>query len=139
MGSVYKAESADGGKTWSKAEPLGVEAPESCPELLKVPGTGDLMLIYNASKYDPKWASHFGKRTPLSAAISKDGGKTWSKPRNFETDPGWAFSNPGAMFTSKGMLFVNYWACVYTPKGYMSNYPIHLKGAIVDSKWLYGD
>src|SRR5439155_17015517 len=122
LGAVYKAVSKDGGKTWSKGESLGVEAPESCPELIKIPSTGDLLLIWNASKYDPKWASHFGKRTPLSAAVSKDDGKTWSKPRHLETDPGWAFSNPGCCFTSKGTVVVNYWACKYQPSGLMSNY-----------------
>jgi sialidase-1 len=136
-GSVWVSVSKDGGKTWSKGEPLGIESPESCPELLNVPGTGDLVLIWNASKYDPKWASHFGKRTPLSAAVSKDGGRTWSKPRHFETDPGWAFSNPGAYITSKGKVLVNYWACKYRPNGYMSNFPIDLKAAIVDVQWLY--
>lgn len=139
LGSVYRAESNDGGKTWSKSSALGVEAPESCPELYKVPTTGDLLLIWNGAKYDPKWPSHFGKRTPLSSAISKDGGKTWSRPRHIETDAGWAFSNPGAYFTSKGTLFLNYWACKYTDKGYMSNYPIDLKAAIVEIPWLYGD
>lgn len=139
MGSVYRAESGDGGKTWSKATSLGVEAPESCPELCKIPGTNDLLLIWNGAKYDPKWASHFGKRTPLSSAISKDSGQTWSKPRHIETDAGWAFSNPGAFFTSKGTLLLNYWACRYTDKGYMSNYPIDLKAALVETKWLYGE
>lgn len=138
MGSVYRAESRDGGKTWSRASSLGVEAPESCPELCKVPKTGDLLLVWNAAKYDPKWASHFGKRTPLSCAVSKDGGRTWSRPRHVETDPGWAFSNPGAYFTSRGTLLLNYWACRYTAKGHMSNYPIDLKVAIVEAGWLYG-
>src|SRR5262249_13444810 len=45
---------------------------------------------------------HFGKRTPLSAAVSKDGGKTWSKPRHIETDAGWAFSNPGGLLHQQG-------------------------------------
>jgi sialidase-1 len=138
LGAIYRSESADGGKSWSKAESLGVEAPESCPELIRIPATGDLLLIWNASKYDPKWASHFGKRTPLSAAVSKDDGKSWSKPRHLETDPGWAFSNPGCSFTSKGTAIINYWACRYRPNGLMSNYPIHLKVALVDIPWLYG-
>jgi sialidase-1 len=139
MGTIYRADSRDGGRTWSDATSLGVEAPESCPELCKVPRTGDLLLIWNASRFDPKWASHFGKRMPLSAAISKDGGKTWSKPRHIETDPGWAFSNPGAYFTRDGNLFLNYWACKYTDKGYVANYPIDLKAAIVETAWLYGE
>jgi sialidase-1 len=138
MGSVYQAHSSDGGKTWSKSSSLGVEAPESCPELMKIPSTGDLLLIWNGSKYDPKWKSHFGKRTPLSSAISKDDGKTWSKPRHIETDPDWAYSNPGCCFTSKNTVVINYWTCKYQPNGYMSNEPIHLKAAIIDVDWLYG-
>ncbi len=139
MGTIWKSESSDGGKTWSRAESLGVESPESCPELVKVPKTGDLLLVWNAAKYDPKWASHYGKRTPLSVAISQDGGKTWSKPRHIETDPNRAYSNPAAYFTSQGKLLLTYWTCLYTPKGYMSSYPIDLKGAIVGVEWLYGD
>lgn len=138
-GNVYRSESRDDGKTWSKGEPLGVESPESCPELLTVPGTGDLLLIWNASKYDPKWASHFGKRTPLSAALSQDGGKTWSRPRHIETNGGWAFSNPGGYFTSQGDLVLNYWTCKYQPNGYMSNFPIDLKVAVIGKQWLYGE
>ncbi len=138
-GSIYKSESRDGGQTWSKGEPLGVESPESCPELLKFPSTGDLLLVWNAAKYDPAWASHFGKRTPLSTALSKDGGKTWSAPRHIETDPSYAFSNPGAYFLKSGDLFVNYWSSKYTDKGYMSNFPIDLKGSIVDREWLIGE
>ena len=102
LGAVYQAHSSDGGRTWSKATSLGIEAPESCPELLRMPGTGDLVLIWNASKYDPKWYSHFGKRTPLSVAVSKDDGKTWSAPKHLESDPGWAYSNPGGCWTSRG-------------------------------------
>ncbi|MFN0197642.1 MAG: sialidase family protein [Planctomycetaceae bacterium] len=137
LGAIHKSESSDGGKTWSEAETLGVESPQSCPDLLKDPATGHLVLIWNAAKYDPQWFSHQGKRTPLSAAISKDDGKTWSKPRHIESDPKRAFSNPGAFFTSQGTLFVNYWTCKYEPNGAMVSYPIDLKVAVVDSKWLY--
>jgi sialidase-1 len=138
-GTIYQSRSKDGGETWSPGESLGVESPESCPELLSIPGTSDLLLIYNAAKYDPAWASHFGKRTPLSAAISKDGGKTWSAPKHIETDPTFAFSNPGAYFLNNGDLFVNYWVSKYTEQGFMSNFPIELKGAIVEGAWLYGE
>lgn len=136
LGAIYKSESTDGGKTWSKGETLGVESPQSCPDLLKHPATGDLVLIWNAAKFDPKWFSHEGKRTPLSAAVSRDGGRTWSKPKHIETDPGRAFSNPGGLFTSSGTLFLNYWTCQYEPNGAFVAFPIDLKVAIVDGKWL---
>ena len=44
-----------------------------------------------------------------------------------------------AVFTSKGTLLLNYWACKYTDKGYMSNYPIDLKAAIIEVAWLYNE
>lgn len=137
MGSVYKSESADGGKTWSEGVSLGIEAPESCPELLKIPSSGDLVLIWNASKYDPTWASHFGKRTPLTIAVSKDDGQTWFPRKNLEDDPRAAFSNTGCCFTSSNTLLVSYWTCPYTAKNYMANFPIDLKLAIVPIDWLY--
>lgn len=137
MGSVYKSESTNGGKTWSEGVSLGIEAPESCPDLMRIPATGDLVLIWNAAKYDPKWASHYGKRTPLSIAVSKDDGKTWSAPKHLESDPKSAFTNPGCCFTSRNTLLVSYWTCPYTAKNYMANYPIDLKLAIVPIPWLY--
>jgi len=115
----------------------GTESPESCPELIRIPGRNDLLLVYNAAKYDPTWASHFGKRTPLSFRISTDDGKTWSAPRHIETDSGRAFTNPGAYFTSNGTLVLNYWTCEYSPQGYMAG-PIDLKMALIDAAWLYG-
>lgn len=137
LGAVFQSDSSDGGKTWSKPQTTGLKSPESCPDLVKIPSTGDLMLIWNNSLYDSKYYSHFGKRTPLTVAISRDDGRTWSHIKNIETDPNWAYSNPGCCFTSKGTVFINYWACKYQPSGAMSNFPIHLKAAIVDVKWLY--
>lgn len=136
LGAVYRAESGDRGKTWSKGTSLGIEAPESCPDLIRIPGSAELLLVWNASRYDPKYYSHFGKRTPLSLAISSDDGKTWSPPRHIEADPNRAYSNPGSLFTHDGTLILNYWTCDYQPTGAMSNFPIHLKGAIIGADWL---
>ena len=136
LGAVYKSISADGGKSWSKGESLGVEAPESCPELVRIPGSGHLLLVWNGSKFDPASPAHFGKRTPLSAAVSKDDGATWGKPRHIESDPGWAYSNPGVYFTSAGTAVVNYWTSEYQPSGLASNQPIHLKAAIIKADWF---
>jgi hypothetical protein len=46
--------------------------------------------------------------------------------------------NPGACFTRNGHAIIHYWTCEYQPSGAMSNYPIHLKAAIVPIAWLYG-
>ena len=50
--------------------------------------TGDLLLVWNDHSDAPP--SLKGLRTPLRAAVSQDGGKTWSAPKTIESDPaGW--------------------------------------------------
>jgi sialidase-1 len=137
LGSVFQAHSADGGETWSLPQTTGLHAPESCPELVRIPQTGDLMIVWNNAPYNPGWRSHYGKRTPLTVAISRDEGATWGPPKDIESDPGWAYSNPGVMFTSRGECLLNYWAVLYTPEGIFHGH-IHLKLAILDGEWLYG-
>ena len=56
-------------------------------------GTGDLLLVFNHSAYDPEF-DHYGMRTPLSIALSIDEGETWHTIRDIETDPEWEFTNP---------------------------------------------
>jgi sialidase-1 len=136
LGSVFQAHSADGGETWSLPQTTGLRAPESCPDLARLPRTGDLMIVWNNAPYDPGFASHYGKRSPLTVAISSDESLTWTHVKNVEDDPGWAYSNPGCTFTRGGQCLLNYWAVAYTPDWLMSG-PIDLKLAILDLDWLY--
>lgn len=130
LGSVFKAFSNDGGETWSKPQTTGMRAPESCPELVRTPG-GRLMLVWNNSEYDPGFRSHYGKRSPLSIALSDDEGESFHHLGDVEGDPGWAYSNPGAYFLKNGKCVLNYWAVKYTPDWVMSGM-IHLKVALFD-------
>lgn len=146
LGAVFKSESADGGESWSKPRTTGLKSPESCPDIVRIPTTGDLMLVWNNSTYDPAWTSHYGKRTPLSVAVSPDEGVTWTNVRNIETDPTRAFTNPGTIFTSRGEAVINYWTCKYTTAsdvgptagvaGRMNVSRIDLKLAILPFDWL---
>lgn len=137
LGSLFISESADGGVTWSKPQTTGLRTPESCPEITRIPSTGDLLMIWNNSPYDPAFASHFGKRSPLTAAISRDEGRTWEHVRDIEDDPTRAFSNPGCRFLANSMAIVNYWTCEYTPEWFMQDI-IDLRVAIIDTAWFYG-
>lgn len=137
LGSVFQSHSEDGGETWSLPQTTGLRAPESCPELVRIPQTGDLLIVWNNSLYNPSFRSHFGKRTPLTVAVSIDDGLSWGPPRDVENDPGWAYSNPGVTFTSAGEGLLNYWAVPYTPEGIFHGH-IDLKLAILDLDWLYG-
>jgi len=83
LGHIAAAYSTDGGDTWSKPADWGVKAPEAPATLRRIPSTGDLLLIWNNTFR--KGAGHGGKRTPLTAAVSSDEGKTWKHIRNIET------------------------------------------------------
>jgi sialidase-1 len=113
----------------------GLTSPESCPELTRIPSTGDLLMIWN-NTFDPKFRSHYGKRSPLTAAVSKDHGRTWQHVRDIETDPKRAFSNPGCRFTRDGRAILNYWTCEYLPNWSIQDI-IDLRVAVIDSAWFY--
>lgn len=136
LGSLFLSESRDDGLTWSLPQTTGLRTPESCPELTRIPGTGDLLMIWNNAPYDPGFRSHYGKRSPLTAAISRNEGRTWEHVRDIEDDPARAYSNPGCRFTSKGQAIVNYWTCQYRPDWAMQDI-IDLRVAVIDAEWFY--
>jgi len=126
LGSVFMSESFDGGRTWSKPQTTGLRAPESCPCSATIPGTDIQIVVWNNSEYDMHWASHYGKRTPLTMALSRDGLRTFTDFYDIETDPNRAFTNPSITFTSDGVCVLNYWTCPYSPEGRM--------GGLIDLK-----
>jgi len=136
LGSLFLSVSKDDGLTWSKPQTSGLSTPESCPEITRIPGTGDLLMIWNNSPYDPGFASHYGKRSPLTAAISKDNGKTWENIKDIECDPNRAFSNPGCRFVTDHLAVVNYWTCEYLPSWRMQDV-IDLRVALIHKGWFY--
>lgn len=136
LGQLHLSESTDDGVTWSDPKPTGLPAPESCPELTRIPATGDLLLIWNHT-FDPDFRSHFGKRSPLTTAVSRDHGRTWEHLRNLETDPRRAFSNPGCRFTRSGRAIIQYWTCEYRDDWRLQD-RIDLRVAVVRTDWFYG-
>jgi hypothetical protein len=87
-GQQYFSYSSDGGETWSKPGPSGLSSPLSPASIKRIPGSPDLLAVYNdrgqAGKDQPQ------RRTPLVMAISKDGGRTWGSHRALENRPdGW--------------------------------------------------
>jgi predicted neuraminidase len=71
-GYVIRSESRDGGRTWSEGKDSHFPNPNAAVELLRL-RSGHLLLIYNDSMND---------RTPLTAALSTDGDKSWPYKRN---------------------------------------------------------
>jgi hypothetical protein len=87
-GVQYFAWSADGGETWSRPEPSPLRSPVSPASIERIPQTGALLAVWN-DNYDPQHHGG-GSRTPLTTALSRDDGRTWSTPRALFDDPeGW--------------------------------------------------
>ncbi len=91
-GKIWHAYSADGGDTWSEATPWTIEAPEAPSTLARNPANGDWLLVWNPTVVwsNPEktvlGTNHGGPRTPLAAMISHDEGRTWSVPKNLESN-----------------------------------------------------
>ena len=92
-GYLWRSYSTDGGDTWTTAEPWNIEAPESPATITRIPGTGALLLVLNpiVELKNPEktvlGTNHGGARTPLAAMISRDEGRSWTRPRNIESNP----------------------------------------------------
>lgn len=77
-GYIVWSESRDGGRTWAEGKDAPFPNPNAAVDLVKL-RTGELLLIYNDSMND---------RTPLTVALSPDGGRTWPHKRNVAEGPG---------------------------------------------------
>lgn len=107
LGIIAIAFSDDGGDNWGEPRPLpGIQCPEAPSVIRRIPSTGDLLLIWNNTFVEG--AGHGGRRTPLTAAISRDEGKTWQQIRNLETDKSHTYSYPSILF-SRGAALLTYW------------------------------
>ncbi|MBV8880776.1 MAG: exo-alpha-sialidase [Planctomycetaceae bacterium] len=88
QGSQFRSTSTDGGATWSPAEASNIHSPLSPASIARIPGTGDLLLVWN--DHENVDEAHRHKRTPFTVAISRDEGKTWEKKKTLDDDPdGW--------------------------------------------------
>lgn len=89
VGCQYVSRSSDGGEHWTAPEPSQLLSPESPATLTKLPGTNTLLVIWNDHAGMPLEfrTARSPHRTPLSLALSHDGGRTWSKSKVIESDP----------------------------------------------------
>lgn len=96
-GFIVKSESHDGGKTWSEGVDTEFPNPNAAVDLLKLE-SGHLLLVYNDS---------MSERTPLTVALSADGGKTWPHKRNIAEGP-FDYAYPYVIQTRDGKIHLVY-------------------------------
>jgi len=106
LGHIAASTSVDGGDHWSPPENLPLKAPESPATIRRISATGDLLLIWN-NTFQPG-AGHGGARTPLTAAVSSDDGRTWQHIRNLESDPAEGYAYTSVLFVKDRVLLSYY-------------------------------
>ena len=106
LGFIGCSYSGDGGDTWTGMQSLGVKAPEAPATLRRIPATGDLLLVWNNTF--TAGAGHGGKRTPLTAAISRDEGTSWQHVKNLESDSKRTYSYTSLVFNGDRAI-MSYW------------------------------
>ena len=83
LGQIYQTYSEDGGISWKHPVPTGLASSYAPSTLIRIPQTGDLLLVWNqVSAEEILTGLH---RHRLSTAISKDQGATWKHFRNLES------------------------------------------------------
>jgi len=106
LGRIWYSYSTDGGDSWTEAQPWTMAAPEAPATLVRLPGKGELLLIYNPVVNLA--AGHSGPRTPLVAATSADEGRTWSQPMTLEGDPSATYAYTSATIHRSRVLLTYY-------------------------------
>lgn len=88
-GFGVRAYSEDGGETWSQGERIeGLEMPYAgLPTVRRIPATGDLLFIYIGERSVDPENEKIHRRCALTAAISKDEGRTFEHVRHIVRDP----------------------------------------------------
>ena len=116
-GWIVRAESRDGGRTWTDGRDTSFPNPNAAVEFLRLQ-SGHLLLIFNDT---------MSGRTPLTAALSTDGARSYPHRRNIADGPG-DFAYPTAIQTRDGRIHV-----VYT-----SDRRRVINHAVFDEGWLRG-
>lgn len=98
-GYIYRTDSADMGRTWTKAYPTSMPNNNSGIDLAHL-DDGTLALVCNPV------GDNWGARSPISLFLSRDNGETWVKEMDLETGEG-EFSYPAVIYED-GVLHITF-------------------------------
>jgi len=130
VGHPYVAFSDDAGETWHGLGPMeDIDAPCSPVCIKRIPATGDLLMVWNNNADTSK--NHQQRRTPLTCAISRDEGQTWTNIKNVEDDSTHTYGYTSITFVDDEVLLTYYDSQAY------SIGDCSLKLCIAPIDWLY--
>ncbi len=106
LGCQYTSESGDDGETWTVPRPSDLLSPEAPATVVRIPSTGDLLAVWNDQCNQPEAfrRRHPPVRSPLAAAISRDGGQTWQNHKLLEDAPGHGYCYTAIAFAGDRVL-----------------------------------
>jgi len=134
-GWLYRTESRDEGLTWTKPVPSSLMSSAAPGRVESIPGTNDLLVVWNSCCLDPA-NGLLGQRLVLSSAISTDGGASWKWKRDIESVmPGTSVEYP-AITILDGTVFLTYRARSLNParQSIMQEYL-----SILPVNWFYAE
>ena len=99
----YYSISEDGGDHWTKPAPTSLASPESPALVKRIPSTGDLLVLWNNVASKSNWP-----RIPLTAAISKDEGQTWTHYHDIDNRKDCDAAYPSVTFVGDEALVAYY-------------------------------
>ena len=92
---LYEARSRDAGRTWTQPFPSPLAGFNTPMALWRLDRSREIVCVWDNSPAD---------RWPICAAISADGGRTWSKPRDLAGVTGEEVSYPGVTQAKDGTI-----------------------------------
>jgi Neuraminidase (sialidase) len=127
LGGQYQSFSADGGATWSNPEPSQLAGTAAPVAISRIPTTGHLLAIWNHNPGTANAQNGNRNRNPLTAAISRDEGKTWERFRNIEDAPDDAWAYPAVTWLNNEALLTYF--------NYTGGHSLQLK--LLPAAWFY--
>jgi hypothetical protein len=119
QGSIYASRSHDGGESWSAPGPSELIAPTAPASAKRLPGSDDILILYNdrrGVRYSADRSTAFHHRTPLAAAVSHDGGRTWGHHQLVESDLSKSYCYTSITFHGENTLLTYYVGRVEGPR-----------------------
>ncbi len=102
LGAQFGCVSTNAGVSWSPPTTTSLKSPLSPASIKRLPGSPDLLAVFN--DHSGQFPFTPGRRTPLVAAISRDGGETWPLRSISEDDPAGRYCYTAIHFVEDAVL-----------------------------------